>query len=233
MKSVLVASENQQAYEVIRTIMGSEYRVEVVSSKDTCLEKFREKRYEFLFMDVGLLRESASHISYKAALQPFWQAYPTIYIVVMSSQEMTREAVRVVKAGASDYLTYPISPEEVQLVTEGLHESEIMESELDYLRDRFWQDDSLDIVQTTSPLMQGVFQKVRSVAPTKSTVLLIGETGTGKGLLARLIHRHSNRKDGVHLSAFIAALSRIPSWKADLGRTCIIGSTCFRLRFPH
>ena len=206
MKSVLVASENHQAYEVIRTIMGSEYRVEVVSSKDTCLEKFREKRYEFLFMDVELLRESASHISYKAALQPFWQAYPTIHIVVMSSQEMTREAVRVVKAGASDYLTYPISPEEVQLVTEGLHESEIMESELDYLRDRFWQDDSLDIVQTTSPLMQGVFQKVRSVAPTKSTVLLIGETGTGKGLLARLIHRHSNRKNGPFISVHCGAI---------------------------
>ncbi|UCD87226.1 MAG: sigma-54-dependent Fis family transcriptional regulator [Desulfobacterales bacterium] len=206
MKSILVCSKNRQGYEVIRTSMGPECSVEVASNKDTCLEKFRKKRYEFLFIDVELLRESGSQSNYKTALQPFWQTYPSIHIVVMSSQEMSREAVRAVKAGASDYLTYPISREEVQLVTEDLYESEIMESELDYLRDRFWQDDSLDIVRTTSPLMQGVFQKVRSVAPTKSTVLLIGETGTGKGLLAQLIHRHSNRKDGPFISVHCGAI---------------------------
>ncbi len=206
MKSILVCSKNRQGYEVIRTSMGPEFSVEAASSKDTCLEKFRKKRYEFLFIDVELVRESGSQSNYKTALQPFWQTYPSIHIVVMSSQEMSREAVRAVKAGASDYLTYPISREEVQLVTEDLYESEIMESELDYLRDRFWQDDSLDIVRTTSPLMQGVFQKVRSVAPTKSTVLLIGETGTGKGLLAQLIHRHSNRKDGPFISVHCGAI---------------------------
>jgi transcriptional regulator with PAS, ATPase and Fis domain len=54
--------------------------------------------------------------------------------------------------------------------------------------------------------MQEVFQKVRSVAPTKSTVLIVGETGTGKGLLAQLIHRHSNRKDGPFVSVHCGAI---------------------------
>jgi len=81
-----------------------------------------------------------------------------------------------------------------------------MESELDYLRDRFWQEDSLEIVRTRSPLMKTVFDKVRSVAPTKSTVLLNGETGTGKGVLARLIHHHSNRKDGPFISVHCGAI---------------------------
>jgi DNA-binding NtrC family response regulator len=133
-------------------------------------------------------------------------AYPSVHIVAMSSQAMIREAVKAVKAGAGDYLTYPINAEEVLLVTESLHESVIMESERDYLRDRFWQTDSLDVVRTTSPLMQTAFQKLRSVAPTKSTVLLIGETGTGKGLLARLIHQHSNRKDGPFISVHCGAI---------------------------
>jgi len=81
-----------------------------------------------------------------------------------------------------------------------------MESELDYLRDRFWQEDSLEIVRTRSPLMKRLFDKVRSVAPTKSTVLLNGETGTGKGVLARLIHQHSNRKDGPFISVHCGAI---------------------------
>ena len=52
----------------------------------------------------------------------------------------------------------------------------IMASELDYLRDKFWRVDSLDVVRTSNQRMQKVFDQIRSVAPTKSTVLLMGET---------------------------------------------------------
>lgn len=206
MKSVLVASKNQSACNAIRTSLRSEYRIDAVSSKDGCLEMFRKKRYEFLFIDVEVLRESMLNNNYKTALQPFWHAYPTAQIIAMSSQEMIREAVRAVKAGASDYLTYPVNPDEINYITQSIYESIIMESELDYFRDRFWQEDSLEIVRTRSPLMKRLFDKVRSVAPTKSTVLLSGETGTGKGVLARLIHQHSNRKDGPFISVHCGAI---------------------------
>ena len=206
MKAVLVASRNQSACNAIRSSMRPEHRIDLVTSKDGCLEMFRKKRYEFLFIDVEILRGSMLDNNYKTALQPFWHAYPTAQIIAMSSQEMIREAVRAVKAGASDYLTYPINPDEVKYVTESIYESIVMESELDYLRDRFWQEDSLEIVRTRSPLMKTVFDKVRSVAPTKSTVLLSGETGTGKGVLARLIHHHSNRKDGPFISVHCGAI---------------------------
>ena len=206
MKGVLVASNNQSACNAIRTSLRSEYRIDAVSSKDGCLEMFRKKRYEFLFIDVEVLRESMLNNNYKTALQPFWHAYPTAQIIAMSSQEMIREAVMAVKAGASDYLTYPVNPDEVNHITQSIYESIIMESELDYLRDRFWQEDSLEIVRTRSPLMKRLFDKVRSVAPTKSTVLLNGETGTGKGVLARLIHQHSNRKDGPFISVHCGAI---------------------------
>ena len=206
MKAVLVASRNQSACNAIRSSMRPEHRVDLVTSKDGCLEMFRKKRYEFLFIDVEVLRGPMLDNNYKTALQPFWHAYPTAQIIAMSSQEIIREAVRAVKAGASDYLTYPINPDEVKYVTESIYESIVMESELDYLRDRFWQEDSLEIVRTRSPLMKTVFDKVRSVAPTKSTVLLNGETGTGKGVLARLIHHHSNRKDGPFISVHCGAI---------------------------
>ncbi|MBU4287928.1 MAG: sigma-54 dependent transcriptional regulator, partial [Proteobacteria bacterium] len=194
------------ACNAIRTSLRSEYRIDAVSSKDGCLEMFRKKRYEFLFIDVEVLRELMLNNNYKTALQPFWHAYPTAQIIAMSSQEMIREAVRAVKAGASDYLTYPVNPDEVNHITQSIYESIIMESELDYLRDRFWQEDSLEIVRTRSPLMKRLFDKVRSVAPTKSTVLLNGETGTGKGVLARLIHQHSKRKDGPFISVHCGAI---------------------------
>ncbi|MBU2521744.1 MAG: sigma-54 dependent transcriptional regulator [Proteobacteria bacterium] len=206
MKGVLVASNNQSACNAIRASLRSEYRIDAVSSKDGCLEMFRKKRYEFLFIDIEVLRESMLNNNYKTALQPFWHAYPTAQIIAMSSQEMIREAVGAVKAGASDYLTYPINPDEVNHITQSIYASIIMESELDYLRDRFWQEDSLEIVRTRSPLMKRLFDKVRAVASTKSTVLLNGETGTGKGVLSRLIHQHSNRKDGPFISVHCGAI---------------------------
>jgi len=206
MKGVLVASKNQSVCNAIQTSLQSEYRIDAVSSKNGCLEMFREKRYEFLFIDIEVLRESILNNNYKMALQPFWHTHPTAQIIAMSSQEMIREAVAAVKAGASDYLTYPVNPDEVNCIIQSIYESIIMESELDYFRNRFWQEDSLEIVRTRSPLMKRLFDKVRSVAPTKSTVLLSGETGTGKGVLARLIHQHSNRKDSTFISVHCGAI---------------------------
>jgi DNA-binding NtrC family response regulator len=124
----------------------------------------------------------------------------------MCSQQEIREAVMAVKAGASNYLTYPLNPAEVKYVIESIDETILIQSELDYLRDQFWQVDSLELIQTKCDGMKSVFGKIRSVAPTKSTVLLIGETGTGKGVLASLIHRHSNRNDLQFISVHCGAI---------------------------
>jgi DNA-binding NtrC family response regulator len=196
LKPILVASKNKPACDAIRASIGSEYALKIVDNRDDCLQLFGKRRHEFLFIDIELLKESVVENNYKQALQPFWNIYPGAAVIVMSSQELIREAVKAVKAGASDYLTYPINPEEVKYVTESIYETAVMESELDYLRDKFWEHDALEVVRTKSPLMKEVFRKLQSVAPTKSTVLLIGETGTGKGVMANLIHQHSSRKDG-------------------------------------
>jgi DNA-binding NtrC family response regulator len=210
MKSILVASKDRAVFETIRSCFRSEYKTDEVSDKDHALERFKKKRYEFLFIDVEFLQSlSASpngYTNYKVALQPFWHAFPSAEIVVMSSQEKIRDAVMAVKAGASNYVTYPINIHELKYVTESIYESTIMQWELDYLRDKFWQGDSLEVVRTNSPAMRTVFEKLRSVAPTKTTVLLTGETGTGKGLLARLIHRHSNRADAQFITVHCGAI---------------------------
>jgi len=206
MRYILVVSKEQEVFRTIYTCFGQGHRVDEASNKDAAMEMLRKKRYDFLFIDVEILRETVSGNGYKSALQLFWHVYPTIEIIVMSSQEMIREAVMAVKAGASNYLTYPINPDEVKYVTESVQESLIMQSELDYLRDQSWQSDSLEFVQTESTLMKKVLDKVRSVAPTKSTVLLVGETGTGKGVLAKLVHRHSNRRDAPFISVHCGAI---------------------------
>jgi DNA-binding NtrC family response regulator len=206
MKSFLVVPREKEVFDALHSCFYPKCRVEEAGDRDAALDMLSKQRYDIIFTDLAILRESMPDSGYRAALQPFWHLQPSVDVIVMSSQEMIREAVMAVKAGASNYLTYPINMDEARYVAESIHEFVIVQSELDYLRDQFWQVESLALIQTENPLMQEVFAKIRSVAPTKSTVLLTGETGTGKGLLARLIHQHSNRRDAQFISVHCGAI---------------------------
>jgi DNA-binding NtrC family response regulator len=206
MRSFLLVSKDKETLNLLRRTLYPGSKVEHTKSKDAALNMLKEARHDIVLIDVEILRKAVPANGYKAALQQFRQAYPAVEVVVISAQEMIREAVKAVKAGAADYLTWPIEPEEVEYIIESLNETILLRSELDYLKDQFWQPSSLAIIQTKSPVMQEVFTKIRSVAPTKSTVLLTGETGTGKGVLASLIHQHSNRRDAKFVSVHCGAI---------------------------
>jgi DNA-binding NtrC family response regulator len=206
MKSKLVATTEQQIAQTIRSCFQKDYRVISASSKPQALDLLSKKRCDLVFVELDILLADVPDENYKEALQPFWQIYPNVEIIVMAPHGHIRKAVRAVRAGASDYFPYPIDPEEVKHIAEGITKTIIKESELNYLRDQFWQVDSLELVQTKSPAMEKVFDNIRSVSPTKSTVLLIGDTGTGKSVLAKLIHQHSNRRDAQFISVHCGAI---------------------------
>ena len=205
---MLVGTNNTDALRAVKDVMGRGYRVDEARDAGACLELFRRKRYEFTFLDISFLRVSPNQgrQAFDLAFQPFRHAFPAALIVVLSPPSSIREAVMAVKAGADGYLCYPIDPDEVAYLTEDLQEWQKIESELRYLREKQWRDDADLVEQTRSPLMTDMLEKIRLVAPTRTTVLLTGETGTGKGLLARLIHRRSSRSDGPFISVHCGAI---------------------------
>lgn len=206
MKSFLVVSKAPEVLRVIRSSFPPEYTVRGAENQGSALEMLKGARCDVVFIEVEMLRGSGPSGGYDESLERFRQLFQTIQVIVMCPPDRIREAVKAVKAGASDYLTYPLNGEEVRHIAETVHESVIAQSELDYLRDQFWQSDSLEMVQTRNPEMKRVFDKIRSVAPTKSTVLLAGETGSGKGVLAKLIHRHSTRGDAQFINVHCGAI---------------------------
>ena len=196
MNNCLVISLDNKVFSLFREInsKGSNFLFQV-SSVAEGIDTIKKSRCDLIFIDMEILSQAAATSGYKAVLQTFWMIYPTVEIIVMTSQQMLRDAVKAVKQGVSDYITYPIIADEIRLVINNLNESLKVKSELDYLREETCDKDLINLAQTQSTAMQKVFGSVQSVSSTKSTVLLTGETGTGKGVLAKIIHKLSNRKD--------------------------------------
>lgn len=206
MHALLVISTDASLEQIIGSAFNAESDVEIVPDGQQALNRLQTKRFDFVFFDMEVLMAGLSPNQYKDALTPFKQEYPLIQLIAISSQHMIRQAVMAVKAGAHDYLTYPLDASEIKYIVDSLKASDIIQSELDYLREQFWKTDAFDFVRTKNEGMRSVFNKIRSVAPTKTPVLLVGETGTGKGLLAKLIHMHSNRSAAQFISVHCGAI---------------------------
>ncbi len=203
-KYLLVISHHAEAQQTIQSALGNLFATEFAETLASGLARFAKRRYEFVFIDIDFLINSRTDT--KSTLLAFWNVYPSVEIIVLCPPTQVREAVKAVKAGASDYLTLPLGANEVKLALEQINETIRLQSELDYLRDQFWRKESLSILRTNSAVMKDVFSKVRSVSQSDSTVLLTGETGTGKGVIANLIHQHSSRRDKQFISVHCGAI---------------------------
>ncbi len=206
MKSVLIISPKEDEARMIRESLPSDYQVETADSIKNALNLHRQYSFDVIFSDLKLLRDTSETNNIAEAIKLLKEMNPLAEILILSSKAFIHDTVKAVNAGANNYLTYPIDPSEVRLAIESVDESLTKNLELDYLRDQFWKPEWLDIIDSRNAEMRDVFKKIRSVTPTKATVLVIGETGTGKGLLARMIHLHSNRCDNAFISVHCGAI---------------------------
>ena len=132
MRSFLVVSTDSDTISSISSALGSGCQVQGVSGMDHALEILRNKRYDLVFVDLRTLKEASNVTHYGKAFQPLKQLYPTIEIVVMASNETTRQAVMAVKAGADDYVTIPIQPDEIEWVVNSIYENKWFQSQTDF-----------------------------------------------------------------------------------------------------
>ncbi|WP_035276448.1 sigma-54 dependent transcriptional regulator [Desulforegula conservatrix] len=211
-KTVLVASPSPDVNKAVVKCLGDEsYQIDIAIEKDALLDMCRRKRYEFTVVDLGFLESEVHHDDeaedYQEVLKGFFTEFPAMDVIVMTPSEKTRGAVYCVKAGASDYVTYPVNPSEMRFIIERVQERRRRQHELVYLRDKARETgDRIVLSESKSQLMHEVFEKIQSVAETRTTVMLYGETGTGKSVIAGLIHNHSNRKDRQFISVHCGAI---------------------------
>lgn len=208
MKSCVVLSGSSDHFLTIRKGLPKSGHVHL-QSIDESLRWLERHTVDYLFLDLDVLGKGDRPLTaetVKELFVRFWKRRPALQLIVLTSPDGVGEAVAAVKAGASCYLKTPFISEEVRLAVRAVDEDIIKDSELDYLREQFWEADARETVRTECEPMKKAYSLIRSVAQTRTTVLLTGETGTGKSLLAKLIHRHSNRRDAQFISVHCGAI---------------------------
>ena len=145
---------------------------------------------DVLIADINLPGANSTEL-----LRDFRRRFPGLVIVVLTDYGSIESAVEATKLGAFDYLTKPISDEQIKIVIDKAVRQQTLVTENPVGRQSSGERVGLENVVGRDPRMQKVFDLVDAVADSRTTVLIVGESGTGKSMLARALHRRSSRKN--------------------------------------
>ncbi len=164
------------------------HTVEKASSGFEALEKLEKNPFELLFVDIKMPEMNGIELLEKVKTE-----YPETIVIIITAYGSIETAVKAMKLGASDYLLKPFKPDYLSLVMEKITQQIKLESEYHYLKGRMEKITRFDNIIGQSPAMEKIFDLIPEVAQSDASILLIGETGTGKELVAKAIHAKSKQ----------------------------------------
>jgi len=177
------------------------HAVDQASSLSDAFGMLKKESYRLVLLDVYLPDQQGLE-----GLQEMRKTYPEIPVIIMTAHGTIDLAVKAMKEGAYDFVTKPMDFEHLAMVVKRVIERSRLRSEVDYLR-RSADQPFLSIIGERGGL-KDTMELVRGVAASDTTVLVRGETGTGKEVIARAIHRLSPRRNDPFIVANCAAIPR-------------------------
>ncbi len=199
---ILVADDDQAILRTCRKILEhAGYEVTTAPDGDSALSLLKSSRYDLFLVD--MLMPGLSGLETVSLAR---QADPTLMILMLTAYATIQTAVEAVKRGVFDYLAKPFTADQLRsAVEQSLRQKHLLEEKFT-LRNGLVNDLGFDKILGTSEAMQKLFATLQKVVRTNANILIQGETGTGKDLVARTIHAHSFRRDQPFLAVDCAAL---------------------------
>lgn len=185
---MLIAEDNESVGKQLKTLLESDARVTVDIATDgqAAAEALRKRLYSVFLTDLKMPQLDGMSLIREVAEKQI-----PVTVIVMTGHGSIDRAVEAMRLGAYDFLTKPLDLDRLQLVLKrALHERALRDEVL-YLREQLHVRDAFSHVITKSPQMLDVLELVNHIATTTTSVLIEGETGTGKELVARAIHKAS------------------------------------------
>ena len=199
MAKLLVVDDEENVRISLQGILSDEgHSVDSVASGEECLEFLERRACDILLLDVWLPGRDGLSI-----LEEITVRHPHLYVVMISGHGSIETAVRATKLGAFDFIEKPLSVEKIMLTLEHAIEQRRLKSENLHLREILRRETAM--IGTSIP-MRALRQQIEFAAPTEGRVLIYGENGTGKELVARLLHLRSERRDRPFVEVNCAAI---------------------------
>jgi DNA-binding NtrC family response regulator len=177
------------------------YVVEEAPDGTTAIQKARSRRYLMVLSDLKLPASSGLDVLREAR-----RAEPTLPVIIMTAYGSVEEAVTAMKEGAFDFIQKPVELDHLKLLLErAARQQELLRENL-LLREEYAERYGFPRIVGESPAMKAASQMTQRVAATESTVLLLGESGSGKELFARAIHHLSPRAEQPFVALNCAAI---------------------------
>ncbi len=190
-ETILIVDDEANLRQGVASYLSDEgYEVEQAGSGEEAMELLRENPFDILMTDMKL-----PGIDGQTVLQQAMSVYPEIIGIIVTGYGTVESAVQAMKNGAYDYISKPFQLMEISLLLKQALEKRRLKEENAYLKNQLKEKYRFENIIGNSKPMQEIYTLVETIAPTNSTVLITGETGTGKELIAKAIHYNSPRRD--------------------------------------
>lgn len=200
--TILIVDDEKNTREGLSLALEEEYEVYMASSADEAFNLMEAETFDLVLTDLRMAGKSGLKVIDRAITLP-----NRPICIMMTAYGNVETAVEAMRRGAFDFLTKPVSLEKLEILIKRALQSRRIEAENVVLHERLDKKYSFDGIVGNSPGLTDVLDKVKLVAPSKATVLLEGETGTGKELIAQAIHQNSNRSRQAFVPVHCAALA--------------------------
>lgn len=188
---LVVDDEEDLRLGLAETLQGEGHQVETAGDGWAALEQARSSHFDLALVDLKMPGPDGMIV-----LDQLKQLSPKTLVVVITGHATVESAVAAMKLGAYDYLSKPFKLDQVRLVVRRAAEQKRLSDENRRLRQEVESYHRFEQIVGKSACMQELFRAIEKAAPTNSTVLISGETGTGKDLVARALHQRSPRAKG-------------------------------------
>ena len=215
MTRALVVDDERKMRRILQIVLeGLEIESVAASSAEEALELFDKQQFDLVLTDLKLPGMDALDM-----LPKLREHDAQVPIIVLTAYGTVQTAVDAMKLGAFDFILKPFAVENLELLVRRALDLRRVHTENMVLREQAAQVPKFENLVGSSTAMREVYTTIRQVAPTRSSVLITGETGTGKELVARAIHKLSPRADHVFVALNCAAIP------ADLLESELFGHT--------